>query len=145
MSSKVLLVTAAACVVVFGIPAGAEPQTAPPQGEAARQAEKAADEAVADARAEVVAEAQAQAEAQSGDEAATPVTLSDVREGSTVHDTQGGVVGTIESVDENGAVVSTGRARARLPFSSFGKNARGLVISLSRAQLEAAVAARTPS
>ena len=150
MSSKVLLVTAAACVVVFGIPAGAEPQTAQPQGEAARQAEKAADEAVADARAEVVAEAQAQAEAQSGeaqtgDEAATPVTLSDVREGSTVHDTQGGVVGTIDSVDENGAVVSTGRARARLPFSSFGKNARGLVISLSRAQLEAAVAARTPS
>ena len=145
MSSKVLLVTAAACVVVFGIPAGAEPQAAQPQGEAARQAEKAADEAVADARAEVVAEAQAQAEAQSGDEAATPVTLSDVREGSTVHDTQGGVVGTIESVDENGAVVSTGRARARLPFSSFGKNGRGLVISLSRAQLEAAVAARTPS
>ena len=145
MTFKCLLLTAAASLVVFGIPAGAEPQATQPKAEAARQAEQAADEAVADARAEVVAEAQAQAEAQGGDDAATPATVSDVREGSTVHDTQGSVVGTIESVDENGAVVSTGRARARLPFSSFGKNGRGLVISLSRAELEAAVAARTPS
>ena len=62
-----------------------------------------------------------------------------------MHDAQGGVVGTVESVDETGAVVSTGRARARLPFSSFGRNGRGLVIAMTRAQFEAEVAARTPS
>ena len=145
MTSKCLLLIAAASLIVFGFPARAQPESTPADAETARQAEQAADEAVADARAEVVAEAQAEADARTGGETIVPITISDVREGSPVHDPDGGLVGTIESVDENGAVVSTGSARARLPFSSFGKNARGLVISLSRAQLEAAVAARTPS
>ena len=48
------------------------------------------------------------------------------------------MVGTIESVDATGAVVATGTARAKLPLTSFGRNNQGLVISLTRAQLEAA-------
>ena len=147
MSLKLGLLTAAASLAVFGLPAGAQPE-APP---ADAQAEQAADQAVAEARAEVAAEAgvPADAGAQSdAADAASPVTISDVAEGSTVRDTAGGLVGTVESVDETGAVVSTGRLRAKLPFSSFGRNSRGLVISLTRAQLEAearAAAARTPS
>ena len=147
MTFKLGLLTAAASLVVFGIPADAQPEAAPPDA----QAERAADQAVAEARAEVAAEAgvrlggQGQSER---DRAPSPVTISDVTEGSAVRDTAGGLVGTVESVDENGAVVSTGRLRAKLPFSSFGRNSRGLVISLTRAQLEAearAAASRTPS
>ncbi len=136
MSLKLLLFTAAGAALVGGVPLRAQP---------ASPAEQEADRAVAEARAEVLAEARS--EAAQADEAEAPkaVTISDVREGSIVHDTQGGRVGTIESVDENGAVVSTGRARASLPFSSFGRDGRGLVISLTRAELEAEVAARTPS
>jgi hypothetical protein len=141
MTFNSVLLTAAASLVVFGIPSGAQPEATQPDA----RAEQAADQAVADARAEVVAEARADAQAQESGEATAPITISDVRQGSAVHDPEGGLVGTVESVDERGAVVSTGRIRARLPFSSFARNARGLVISLTRAELEAAAAAQTPS
>jgi preprotein translocase subunit YajC len=75
----------------------------------------------------------------------TAATAADVRAGVAVVDTQGGAVGTIESVDAEGAVVATGNVRAKLPISSFGRNAQGLVISLTRAELEAAASAQTPS
>jgi len=78
----------------------------------------------------------AQANAQAG--ATTPATAADLQTGATVHDTQGGTVGTIESADASGAVVNTGTARARLPLTSFARNDSGLVISLTKAQLEAA-------
>ena len=147
MTLKLGLLTTAASLVVFGVPAGAQPDGAAPDA----RAEQAADQAVAEARAQVVAEAQAEAAGEGQSDRAdetSAATISDVAEGSTVRDTAGGLVGTIESVDESGAVVSTGRLRAKLPFSSFGRNGRGLVISLTRAQLEAeaqAAAARTPS
>ena len=145
MSFKLGLLTAAASLIVFGLPAEAQPEATPD-----RQAEQAADQAVAEARAEVAAEARAQSIEQQRDsaDAPAPVTISDVTEGSAVRDTAGGLVGTVESVDETGAVVSTGRLRAKLPFSSFARNGAGLVISLTRAQLEAeaqAAASRTPS
>ena len=53
------------------------------------------------------------------------------------------MVGTVESADASGAVVTTGTARARLPLTSFGRNNQGLVIAMTKAQLEAAVAAAT--
>ena len=144
MPFKSLLRAGAASLILFAGPAGAQPSSSQEDAEVLREAERTADEAVAEARAEVVAEARADANPQGESEEIVPVTISDVREGSRVHDRQGGLVGTIESVNENGAVVSTGRVRARLPFSSFGKNGAGLVISLTRAQLEAE-AARTAS
>ena len=66
----------------------------------------------------------------------------DIRAGAEVLDTEGGLVGTIESVEADGAVIATGNLRAKLPFGSFGKNARGLVISLTRDELEAAARAQ---
>ena len=147
MTLRLGLFTAAASLVVFGLPADAQTEQPAPDA----QAEQAADRAVAEARAEVAAEAHAQRAAQGADgpaDAPSAVTISDVTEGSAVRDTAGGLVGTVESVDETGAVVSTGRLRAKLPFSSFARNSAGLVISLTKAQLEAearAAASRTPS
>jgi hypothetical protein len=74
----------------------------------------------------------------------TPATAADLRTGATVHDTQGGTVGTIESADASGAVVNTGTARARLPVSSFARDSSGLVIAMTKAQLEAAAQPQTP-
>ena len=88
------------------------------------------------------AEAQASPEAQEG-----PVTAAaptDFRAGLEVRDSNGGLVGTVESVDGQAAIVFTGNLRAKLPFQSFGKNNLGLVISLSRAELEAAASAQRP-
>lgn len=66
---------------------------------------------------------------------------ADVTAGAEVRDTDGNMVGTIESVDANGAVISTGKARVQIPVSSFAKNDEGLVIAMSKAELEAAAEA----
>jgi hypothetical protein len=76
--------------------------------------------------------------------ASTPATAADLQAGATVYDTQGGTVGTIESADGSSAVLSTGTVRARLPISSFAKGPNGLVIAMTRAQLEAAARAQSP-
>jgi hypothetical protein len=75
----------------------------------------------------------------------TALTAADVRAGMPVLDTEGGQVGTIESVEADGAIVATGEARAKLPFASFGRSEQGLVITMTRSELEAAVQAHEPS
>ena len=119
-------------------------------GDRAAKAPASADEPERPAQAEarVEAEGEVEAEADDGSPAGGSIvaaTRSDFRAGAEVRDPEGGLVGTVESVDDDGAVVSTGSVRAKLPFGSFGKNDRGLVISLSRAELEAAAAAQSPS
>lgn len=77
---------------------------------------------------------------------ATAATAADVQAGAEVRDTDGNVVGTIESVDANGAVIATGEARVQIPVSSFAKSDKGLVIAMTKAELEAAAkAAAEPS
>ena len=72
-------------------------------------------------------------------------TAADLHAGVQVHDQAGGVVGTVETADASGAVVSTGTVRARLPLASFGANGQGgLVISMTRGQLEAAASHAQP-
>ena len=44
-------------------------------------------------------------------------------------------------VSANGAIVSTGKARAEIPLTSFGKNDKGLVVSITKADLDDALAA----
>ena len=78
-------------------------------------------------------------------DAAAPATAADFKAGAKVYDATGGTVGTIQSVASTGAVVSTGTARAQIPFASFTKNSQGLIISMTKVQLEAAVAKATPA
>lgn len=68
----------------------------------------------------------------------TTATAADVKVGVPVFDPKGGVVGKVDSVSSKGAVVTTGKAKATVPTSSFGKNDKGLVISMTKAELEAA-------
>lgn len=91
----------------------------------------------ADVRAQATTPAGAAQASVGATAAATP---ADVKAGASVHDTQGGMVGTIESVDATGAVIATGKARVQIPLASFAKNDTGLVISLTKAQLEAEAA-----
>ncbi len=75
----------------------------------------------------------------------TAATAADVQAGAAIRDQSGAPVGTVESVNGETAVVSTGTVRAEIPISSFGKDAQGLVLAMTRVQLEAAAGARTPS
>jgi len=61
--------------------------------------------------------------------------------GAKVYGPDGTEAGTVEKVDAANAVVYTGTKRATLPLAVFGKNDKGLLISMNKAQLEAAVAA----
>ncbi len=77
------------------------------------------------------------------DQAATPAaaTAADVKTGASVYDKNGELVGTIDSVSGGSAVVSTGKVKATIEMSGFGKNDKGLMILLTKAEIEAAAQA----
>ena len=77
--------------------------------------------------------------------AVTAATAADVKAGMPVFDQKGGVVGKIEVVSAKGVVVSTGKVKAEIPVSSFGKNDKGLVMSMTKTELEAASAKSAPA
>jgi len=74
---------------------------------------------------------------------AAATTTANVTAGATVVDTTGAPVGTIESVSGGNAVLSTGTVKAAVPVSSFAKGANGLVVGITKADLEAKVQAAT--
>lgn len=85
---------------------------------------------------------QPNAQAQAGQ--LTKATAADLKAGTSVYDTSGQLVGKIESADAEGGVVNTGAVKAKLALSSFGKNDKGLVISMTKSELEAAAKAKNP-
>jgi len=54
-----------------------------------------------------------------------------------VYDQSGALVGKVDSADSDGAIINTGKARAEIPLTSFGKNDKGLVVSVTKADLDA--------
>ena len=122
-------------------PAPTPPATAPGQA-TAQTVPPATTPAATPPAQQPAAAAQAQTSAPAG--TVTTATAADLRTGVQVLDASGGVVGTVETADADSAVVSTGSVRAEIPLRSFGKNNRGLVISMTRAQLEAAARSRSP-
>jgi len=81
--------------------------------------------------------------------ATTPVLAQDVPEvvssalvvGATIYGTDGAEVGKIEEMPGGNIVIFTGKNRATLPPSAFGMNETGLLIGMTKAQLDAAVEA----
>ena len=72
-------------------------------------------------------------------------TAADVKSGVSVYDQNGGVVGKVESVSAKGAIISTGTTRATIPVSSFAKNDKGLVISMTKAEINASAKKKAPA
>lgn len=119
----------------------AEPGT---QADAAAQAATQAQTAPPAGQPAPAANAQAQAATTPATPPVRAATAADLRAGVQVRDQAGGVVGTVESADAAGAVVSTGTVRARLPVASFGTNGQNLVISMTKTELEAAAGHAAP-
>jgi myo-inositol-hexaphosphate 3-phosphohydrolase len=65
-------------------------------------------------------------------------TAADVKAGLSVYDQKGGVVGKIASISGKNAVLDTGTVKASIPISSFAKSDKGLVIGMTKAEIEAA-------
>lgn len=70
--------------------------------------------------------------------AAPAAAAASVTAGAKVFDAQGGEVGTVDSVTGGVAVVNTGTNKVGLPLASFGTGANGPVISMTKAELDAA-------
>jgi len=60
--------------------------------------------------------------------------------GATVKDTAGGDVGTIEAINGELAVINTGTNKVSYPLTSFTAAPTGLIIALTKAQLDASFA-----
>jgi hypothetical protein len=73
----------------------------------------------------------------SADAPVAAATSADVKSGVSVYDQKGDLVGKIDSVGKDGPVLSTGKVRVAIPVSSFAKSEKGLVISSSKAELDA--------
>ena len=69
--------------------------------------------------------------------ATSAATAADVKSGVSVYDEKGGLIGKIQSVSGSNAVVNTGVTRAQIPIASFAKNDKGLVMGMTKAQLDA--------
>ena len=67
----------------------------------------------------------------------TLATEADIKTGVSVYDEKGELVGKVDSVSPKGAIVNTGNARAEIALASFGKNDQGLVVSVTKADIEA--------
>jgi preprotein translocase subunit YajC len=72
--------------------------------------------------------------------AAPATAAASVTAGATVYDTEGGVVGTIDSVNGDVAVVATGQNKVGVPVASFGPGDKGPRLAMTRAQLDQAAA-----
>ena len=61
--------------------------------------------------------------------------------GDPVYDNTGVVAGSVDSVANQQIVLSTDKGKAAIPVSSLAMGSKGLMINLSKSQLNAAVAA----
>jgi len=63
---------------------------------------------------------------------------ANVTAGAAVSDAKGGAVGTIASVTGDIAVIDTGVVKASVPTSAFAQSDKGLLIGMTKVELEAA-------
>ena len=75
---------------------------------------------------------------------AAAATAADVKAGVSVFDQKGGAVGKIVSTTAKDAVIDTGKVKASIPISSLAKGDNGLVIGMTKAELDAAARKKSP-
>lgn len=71
---------------------------------------------------------------------AVPATAADIQAGMVVRDVKGVQVATIERLDGDDAVVMAGTKLAKLPINAFGKDKAGLMIGITAAEFQTAIA-----
>jgi hypothetical protein len=79
-------------------------------------------------------------EAQRKRDRARPAKPGEVTAGRAVHDARGVPLGTVESAGMSAAVVATSVGKVEVPLDSFGLNAKGLLLGLTKAEFDALVA-----
>ena len=70
---------------------------------------------------------------------AVPATAADLVAGAAFRDSKGEAIGTLETVEADGAVVLVGTRRVKVPLDAFGKDENGLLVGITKAEFEAAL------
>ena len=65
-------------------------------------------------------------------------------QGTTVTDTSGATVGTVQSIQGDMVVLATAKSKVQLPKSSFAMGAKGPMIGMTAAQIDQAAAQASP-
>lgn len=65
---------------------------------------------------------------------AAPATAADLKVGSPLRDIAGVPIGTVVTVDPDGAVVDTGKTKIKVPTVAFGKDDNGLLLGITAAR-----------
>lgn len=92
------------------------------------------------ARDEAIARERARDAAPRGSRA-VPAKPSDVLVGAGIRDSKGIQLGTVESVSLTAAVVVTAEGKVEVPLEAFGKDSKGLVFAMTKADFDAQVKA----
>lgn len=124
----------------WGQAAPASPAPAAPSGDPALRNGDSFDREAANARDNAIAATRHRDEAAKSARA-VPAQPEDVTVGSEVHDKKGVVIGTVVSVSMAAAVVSSTGGKVEVPLNAFGKNNKGLLVGMTKAEFDAAVAA----
>lgn len=66
---------------------------------------------------------------------------ADLTAGATVRDRDGVQIATVEGLEADGAIVKAGERLAKLPLDAFGKDDNGLLLAVTAAEFQAAIAA----
>ncbi|MBV9930385.1 MAG: hypothetical protein JO013_05525 [Alphaproteobacteria bacterium] len=85
-------------------------------------------------------QAESDRRAAAGAQGARPAAAGDLKAGAAVADKYGRPLGTIEAVAADGAVVATAAGKVKVPLDAFGKNAKGLLLALTKREFDALVA-----
>lgn len=72
--------------------------------------------------------------------AAVPATAGDLKAGLALRDVKGVAIGTIASVESDGAVVDTGQTKIKVPLVAFGKDDKGLLLGITATRFNELVA-----
>lgn len=71
---------------------------------------------------------------------ARPAAAADLTVGAQIADIKGVEVGYIKSIDPDGVVVATVSGQVKVPSDAFGKNLKGLLIGITKADFDKVVA-----
>lgn len=71
---------------------------------------------------------------------AVPASAGDIVAGAALRDSKGVRIGTVATVDADGAVVDTGQTKIKVPLIAFGKDDRGLLLGITAARFNQLVA-----
>jgi hypothetical protein len=71
---------------------------------------------------------------------AVSAVAADLVVGRFVHDKSGTQIGEIQGVEADGVIIASDTGKVKVPTEAFGKDKRGLLLQITKAEFDAAVA-----